>query len=144
MKRSPIVYIIPVLLAVVFSCKKNDSAPGFSAASATGFWRGYISTGAVVAILNQADGSSSFYAFLPNLDTATAAEKLYGRYTVTNGIFHANYATLTLQPFVQDTLSAETIQATPHYMTGVMINSQRYNDTVTSVNALTFELIKQQ
>ena len=141
MKRSPFVYIIPVLLAVVLSCKKNDSAPAFSTASATGYWRGHISTGAVIAILNKADGSSSFYAFLPSLDTARA-DKLYGRYTVKDGIFHADYATLTVQPALQDTLSAETTQATPHYLTGVMIHSQRYNDTVTSVNALTFELIK--
>jgi len=144
MKRNPNVYIVPVLLAVLFSCKKSNDAPVFSANSATGFWRGYISTGAVIAILNQDDGSSNFYALFASLDTSTAEQKLYGRYTVKNGVFHADYHSLTHQPFLQDTLSAETIQATSLYMTGVMVHSQRYNDTVASVNALTFELIKQQ
>jgi hypothetical protein len=143
MKRNPIVYIVPVLLAVFFSCKKNNDGPAFSANSALGFWRGYISTGAVIAISNQADGSSTFYALLGNLDTVTAEQKLYGSYTVRNGVFHADYHSFTRQPDLQDTLSAATIQATPLYMTGVMIHSQRYDDTVAGVNALTFELIKQ-
>jgi hypothetical protein len=143
MKRSAIVYIVPALLAVLFSCNKNNTSPSFSSKDAIGFWRGSISTGAVVAIANRADGGSSFYAFLLNLDTATAVQKFYGRYTVNNGVYHADYQSFAVQPSEQDTLSAETIQATPLYMKGVMVRSVRYDDTITGVNALDFELIKQ-
>ena len=143
MKRSFIILIVPLLLVLLASCTKDDARPSFTTSSAQGYWRGYISTGAVIAILNKADGSSIFYAFLPDLDTATAPGKLYGTYTVTNGVFHADYHSLTQQPDPQDTLSAETIQTAPLYMTGVMVHSQRYADTVTGVNALTFELLKQ-
>lgn len=138
-----LLYIAPLLLTIVFSCKKKTDAPAFSINTAVGFWRGYISTGAVVAIANQPNGNSAFYGFLPNLDTATAPQKFYGTYTVANGVFHGDYHTLTHQPQQQDTLSVETIQATSLFMTGIVVHSSRYNDTVTGVNALTFQLIKQ-
>lgn len=133
---------VVVCFLFTLACKKDtNSSQSFSA---VGFWRGDLTENeATIAMLNQPDGTSSFYAMLTSLDTAVAEEKFYGHYTMKDGVMKAILAAPAGNGLVYDSLTLETVTISSQAMTGIVIINEKLNDSTKGVLTPNFILVKQ-
>src|SRR5436190_24285063 len=83
-KKAKTPAVVILVMSLFFSCKNNrDTAPSFFA---TGYWRGHLSMGSNIGIINRPDGTSRLY-LSTNFDTTTALHKYDGTYTIRKDTF---------------------------------------------------------
>src|SRR5215467_10636050 len=119
MKRVFAFSSVAACLLCTLACKKDTNS--FQPFSPLGFWRGNLTNEASVAMLNQPDGTSSFYAMLNSLDTTVAEEKFYGHYTMKDGVMKSIVVAPASYGYLYDSLTLETVTTTAQSMTGILI-----------------------
>jgi hypothetical protein len=119
-------------IALFIGCKKETVTE--SLVSANGFWKGVGFGGVTLALLNKTDGTARLYVLFSSSDTATAMNKLDGKYTLNQNVYKNHLIDTT--GIIVDMQSS---RLTANYMDGVYF--------VTSGESpyfgATFEVVKQ-
>jgi hypothetical protein len=137
------IFIALIASITLFSCNKNNDREPIPGFSAEGFWRGSLSSGTGIAVLNRDNGTSRLYILTTSSDTATAFVKHDGEYGSnhgTQGYFHSEY--LTHDGASIDHFIVETTRASGSSMLGVVTHTA-VSDTLQMQSSYSFQLTKQ-
>jgi hypothetical protein len=125
--------VVPVLVFFI-SCQKEKVAPP-SAFSAVGFWSGSFAGGPlVIDILNRPDGTARIYLRVTT-DTALAANRFDGTFTVTGDDYRAQAHDSNL------IMKVQTLHTTTTSMEGIVLMTTPVEGQLVSHP---FEVVKQQ
>jgi hypothetical protein len=141
MTRILIPSFLVLTILFLFSCKKNNDRDPISPFSAPGFWTGSLSAGVGIGIINREDGTTRLYILVSNADTATAPIKHDGTYTVSGGVYKAEYQNGDVNS--HNTINLETSRTTAYSMTGVFVQDGVIGGNHSSSNYI-FNVGKQQ
>jgi hypothetical protein len=134
MKKMNVFLVVSVMLTLLISCQKEKVTPP-SVFSAVGFWSGAFASGPlIIDILNRPDGTTRIYLRVTT-DTALAANRFDGAFTVTGDDYRAQAHDSNL------IMKVQTLHTTTTSMEGIVLMTTAVEGQLVSHP---FEVVKQQ